>query len=290
MDHRLYRNAHRFAVVLVGLLCLSLSGCGEATAEVTVVETEKEANRILVELANRDIKDAEKVAKTEQRKSVFVITVPKSELNRAREILVQLDLPREPRGGFQAMISQAGLIPTRTDERAKLMHAIASELERTLEVYDRVVTARVHIVLPEKDMLEREDGKKPTASAMVLIKYTPDPSVRGTPATGAPNEEPPDRPIPMEQVRTMVARSAEGLEANNVVVAYTPALTLKPVSPSATTRPADAATELKLKNAKDLALQLGAAAVVFGLAAILFVFLLVREKRKASRAGRPATA
>ena len=38
------------------------------------------------------------------------------------------------------MVGSAGLIPTRADERARLMYALAGELETTFETYDRVVS------------------------------------------------------------------------------------------------------------------------------------------------------
>ena len=89
------------------------------------------------------------------------------------QILVKLDLPREERGGLQEMVGSAGLIPTRADERARLMYALSGELEKTIETYDRVVLARVHVVIPDTDMsLSADPAKGAKPSATVVIKYT----------------------------------------------------------------------------------------------------------------------
>ena len=109
------------------LLCFLTAGC-DSREELTRVDTDKEATRILVELSRSGIAQADKVEKKEQRKTAWGITVPKAELSRAREVLLHADLPRESHGGYRGMIEQGGLIPTKTEERAKLMYAMAEEL------------------------------------------------------------------------------------------------------------------------------------------------------------------
>lgn len=279
------RMGRFFSLLLIVLGCLAVGGCEEGIEDLVIVNSEKEANRILFELTNHRVAQAQKQEKTEQRRTVWRIVVPKGEAQAARAVLLDLNLPREEHGGLEAMVSQAGLIPTRSDERAKLMLAMASELERTFETYDRVVKARVHIVLPEKDALGVEEGAR-RASATVLIKYMPGPAGSGKAGVGIdPHKNPVDGPIPPELVAQMVARSVEGLgeakvegaklEKESVVVAYT-AVQPAHKCPEAAKAPGTAEADQRL-------LRLAVAAGLFGLLAIILTVLLVKEKRKNAR-------
>jgi type III secretion system YscJ/HrcJ family lipoprotein len=284
------------------LLCFLSAGC-DSREEVTRVDTDKEATRILVELSRNGVAQPDKVEKKEQRKTAYGITVPKAELARAREVLLHADLPRESHGGYRGMIEQGGLIPTKTEERAKLMYAMAEELARTFETYDRVVSARVHIVLPEKDPLMRDATTRPTATAMVLIKYTapPDaspatadaatdagaqPAAVAVPATqsasrGAAREEFADAPVHPDEVRQMVARSVEGLTPASVFVAYSRSATIPP--PAGAAAPAGGtATSTATAGVVDrgLLIKLLAAVALFGVISIFLTAMLVREKRR----------
>jgi type III secretion system YscJ/HrcJ family lipoprotein len=287
------------------LLCVALlgfsSGC-DSRSELTRVDSEKEANLILVELAERGVPDAGTEEKSVQRKTSFAITVPKDKLAKARAILVQCDLPRDNHGGFGALVEGGGLIPTKSEERAKFMYAMAGELERTLETIDRVVSARVHIVLPERDVMQRDTKNRPNASAMVLIKYTPVMAAESKPAKKSPlglYEDTPatnpnglpaefaDAPVQPEQIQQMVAKSVEGLTPSDVFVTYTrsvgrqvaetkTAVAAAPVSSSG------GSTSSAVTSGADhqLLVQLFAATAVFGLAAVVMTALLVREKRR----------
>ena len=113
---------------------------------------QKEANRILVELESRGITPAQEVENRNSEKTLWSITVFPADLAAARTVLVECDLPREKHAGFAAMAESSSLIPSKGEERAKLI-ALSGELERTFETYDRVVSTRVHIVLPEKELL-----------------------------------------------------------------------------------------------------------------------------------------
>jgi type III secretion protein J len=272
-------------MALLCCACLLLAGCESKSSEELVrVDSEKEANRVLVELESRGIKQAQKVEKSEQRKTLWSITVLPADVAAARNILVQCDLPRERHGGFASMAESSSLIPTKNEERAKLMHAFSGELERTFETYDRVVSARVHIVLPVKDPLSRDSTTKPTASAMVLIKYIPR-AVEETATTG--KQAYADAPVSMEEVQQMVARSVEGLTMQNVFVTYTksPPREMAVAASSSSTPLASAAvtpvaTASSAPADKKLVMQLFGAVAVFGVIAIFLTTLLVREKRR----------
>jgi type III secretion system YscJ/HrcJ family lipoprotein len=285
------------------LLCLLSAGC-DSREELTRVDTDKEATRILVELSRNGIAQPDKVEKKEQRKTAYGITVPRAELARAREVLLHADLPRESHGGYRGMIEQGGLIPTKTEERAKLMYAMAEELARTFETYDRVVSARVHIALPEKDPLMRDATTRPTATAMVLIKYAPVPEPApatadaGTDAGGQPaaavapaatqsasrggaRDEFPDAPVHPEEVRQMVARSVEGLTPASVFVAYSRTASVPPAAAAAAPAGGGAVpTATAGVVDRGLLIKLLAAVALFGVISIFLTAMLVREKRR----------
>ena len=281
------------------LLCFLGAGC-DSREELTRVDTDKEATRILVELSRNGIAQPDKVEKKEQRKTAYGITVPKAELARAREVLLHADLPRETHGGYKGMIEQGGLIPTKTEERAKLMYAMAEELARTFETYDRVVSARVHIVLPEKDPLMRDATTRPTATAMVLIKYAPPPETAdaGTDAgarpaaatsaaaiqsgsSGGARDEFADAPVRPDEVRQMVARSVEGLTPTSVFVAYSRTAAVPPLAAIAAATPAGGAAAPTAGGVdRGLLVKLLAAVALFGAVSIFLTAMLVREKRR----------
>ncbi|HEY8747718.1 MAG TPA: hypothetical protein VIM11_07080 [Tepidisphaeraceae bacterium] len=278
------RPRWRRAVVACVLFC-ALAGC-DSRQELTRVDSEKEANRILVEIEARGVSNATKEEKTAQRKTAWSITVPPDELSLARAILVQCDLPRDTHSGFSELAASSALIPTKGEERAKLIYATSGELARTFETYDRVISARVHIVVPEQEIFSHEAATRPSAtSAMVLIKYTPLPA----PADGKPRPAVAgfaDAPVSADEVKQMVARSVEGLATDNVYVSFTRSVStpqrIPPTVAAATSAPAKTgATESTSTPAdKSLLMQLFGATVLFGLIAIVLTALLVREKRR----------
>ena len=169
------------------------------------------------------------------------------------------------------MIENAGLIPTRTDERARLMHAISGELSETLQAYDRITHARVHVVLPEdKARLGHSEDKSARTSATVLIKYTAEPGD----TAAKPRSR---RSRKTRSLRSMVANSVEGLKAEDVFVAFTPS---KPH-----TVPVDEETGEPIVAAsgpsQSLVYQLYAAVAGLGLLCVLLVYLLMRKGKGA---------
>ncbi|HSI32797.1 MAG TPA: hypothetical protein VK986_04340 [Tepidisphaeraceae bacterium] len=278
-------GAHAVAL----LLCLAVGAGCDNSQELTRTDSEKEANKILVELARHGVNGATKVPVKAERKTAFGIKVPPGELNRAREVLVAVDLPRATHGGYKAMAEQGGLIPTKSEERAKLTFAISEELANTFETYDRVVAARVHVVIPEKDPLRREAAKA-GATATVMIKYTglpADPPADGAAAppagtaTARPTDPFADSPVKALDVQQIVARSVEGLETTNVFVTFnrTVPMAAAPEGGTAATGSTGSGTG-STGGDRTLLMQVLGVAAGFGLLSIFLIVLLVREKRR----------
>jgi type III secretion protein J len=187
-----------FAIMMALSLCF-LASCSQ---ELQHGLTEEQANEMVVTLNNNGI-GATKVMVPGEVPS-FTLTVPKRDSSRAWEILQSNNLPKPPSKGFGEVFSKTSLIPTAVEEKAMYMQAVMGELEKTLMTISGVVEARVHVVLPESDVLKEELQGPTLTKAAILLKYKPD-------RNGA-------IPYKEDDVKSLVANSVEGLKPADVAV------------------------------------------------------------------------
>jgi len=166
---------------------------------------EPAANEALAALERAGI-GAEKVTEELGQGPAFALRVPRGDATRALDVLRVRGLPRERRHGFAEIYGQPSLIPTASEERARYLEATAGEIERTLEIAEGVVSARVHLVLEETDPLSLEGKPRAGARAAVLVKA----------AEGR-------APISEADIQKLVAGSVPGLTASAVAVVVTAA-------------------------------------------------------------------
>jgi type III secretion system YscJ/HrcJ family lipoprotein len=223
-------------LLLVVLALAPLAGCEERSDRLVGLASEREAMEVLVALEEAGVGGAELVAQRDARQTSWVVSVPAEFLSPARKALVERNLPREPKAGLAGMANSSGIIPTPTDERARLMAAMASDLERTLESITGVVQARVNVVLPVADPLGDPQARSGRASASVLVKYDPRRMALATSvrrplapiAGGGGGDAPPAPPVQTEAdwaelVRGMVVKSLAGFDREaDVLVTFTP--------------------------------------------------------------------
>jgi len=211
---------------------------------------------------------------------MWVIRAPASQAYAARRLLVQLNLPREERPGFDGMLAERGLIPTKTDERARMMHATAQELETTFESYQRVIESRVHVVIPDDDTITGGNPEA-TPSASVFIKYS---AGSGEGAREASTEDEGPSWLHSSRAKEIVVNAVEGLQDEDVAVAY------EAVQVGAAFPGDETSTESGVERAVTSA-RLGAAArdrqttlllalVVFFLGFVVASVMFVRERRR----------
>ena len=188
-----------WATLLLLSFTLPLLGCGDesGSTQLITVEDAKQANLILVRLEESGVTGAQLRDESSSRAASFVVSVPADQLAASRRVLVRYDLPRSKAGGFDDMLAGNRLIPTATEERARLMHAAAGELAKTFEMWDRIVDARVHLTVPEKDSLSPRGADQAAPSALVALRFVP-----GSNAS---------RPIEDEEVRRMVIAAIANL-------------------------------------------------------------------------------
>ena len=188
---------------ILAFLTLFLGGC--LKHELQTGLSEQDAQEIVVLLNENDIPaSATKEAsekKGEEKWSVIVLGGDQN-LAHAWQVLEENGLPRQKDKGLEDVFANPGMIPTATEEKARLLVGISGEINRTLKSIAGVVDAQVLGVMTDSSpVLDKSERPVPTAS--VLIKY------RGSAL-----------PLGEDDVKKLVARAVEGLQPENVAVVY----------------------------------------------------------------------
>lgn len=193
--------SHRFARVLA--LAVLLLGLGACSSRVSLFEglTQEEGNEIYATLLEAGV-PAEKLA----NKQGTFITVPKQMSSEALRILEKKGLPRDKKTSIGEVFKKDSMISSPLEERARYLYALSQEIEQTLLRMDGVISARVHIVLPERS--NPGEALSPS-SAAVFVKYA----------------ENANFPAYVPRVRELVFKSIPGLKGDpqtSVTVAAVP--------------------------------------------------------------------
>lgn len=148
-------------MVMFGVLLL-LAACG-SRVELFSSASESEANEVLSVLLDAGMQASKTTTKTG-----ISISVDSQNVARALDILRTRGLPRDRFDGMGQIFRKEGLVSSPLEERARYVYALSQELAGTLTQMDGVVTARVHVVLPERGNV----GEAATPStAAVFIKH-----------------------------------------------------------------------------------------------------------------------
>jgi type III secretion protein J len=172
---------------------LMLAGCQQ---EVYSGLSEVEANQMLAILTANGI-PVQKVSKGS--KDGFTIDVEQRDLLRAIALLKDAGYPKSSYVPFSKTFEKSGMMSSPFEERVRYIHALGEDVAQTLSQIDGVVSARVHIVLPDSPNLGQP--VKPS-SASVFIKHQP----------GV------DLDFFQPQIRRLVSSAVEGLEYSAVSV------------------------------------------------------------------------
>lgn len=179
------------AVMLVSLVLVS--GC--RTQLFTHLD-EVDANAIVSALQSQRL-DAVKT--TEDGGKTWSIQVSDDQVQMALRLLQEQGLPRQKHASLGDLFGKESLVSSPEEERVRLLHGMAQELSETISHIDGVVTARVHIVLPERDRWNRP---RPPSSASVFIKHQAQIRID----------------VLQPAIRSLVASAVEGLEPDRVSV------------------------------------------------------------------------
>lgn len=176
---------------------LLLAGCKEESLYGGL--SLRDANEMNAVLATAGI-DATRTAGTD---NTFTLSVPKDQLAEAVQLLSSKGYPKESYRTLADVFPGNGLVVSPFEHRARFMFALSQELERTISSIDGVVSARVHVAVPEYE-LRGSAGQKPSASVLVHHQPSIDPSDL------AP------------KIRLIVANGVQGLAYSDVSIAFFP--------------------------------------------------------------------
>jgi type III secretion protein J len=192
----------RFYIKLLTVvsMALVLAGC---KVELYSNLNQQEANEMLAVLMKHNI-DA---SKAHGKKEAITLLVDESQVGMAVDVLKQNGYPSQSFSDMGDVFKKEGLISSPLEERARYIYAISQDLGFTLSKLDGVLSARVHVVLPDADKL----GKilRPS-SAAVFIKHRKEVDVESS--------------IP--KIKMLVNNSIEGLDYDKIRVALFPSVVL----------------------------------------------------------------
>jgi flagellar M-ring protein FliF len=96
-----------------------------------------------------------------------LILVPKDYVTRLRMKMAESNLPKGGGVGYEIFDKSDALGATSFVQNINHLRALEGELSRTIRAIDRVQSARVHLVLPERPLFSRD---KPEPSASIVLK------------------------------------------------------------------------------------------------------------------------
>ncbi|HEY6557408.1 MAG TPA: hypothetical protein VI072_09045 [Polyangiaceae bacterium] len=189
----------RFAPHLASFAALLLAGCAVPVAGAL---SDEDANRIVTVLESSGVA-AGKEADPEHE-ARFRVNVAREDASLAVSVLSHENLPPARAPGVLDALGDSSIVPSRTAEHAKLVTGTAGDLERSLRAIDGVISARVHLAVPEADALDLEE-KPREPSASVLLRH------RGV-----------NPPLAITDIQRLVAGAVPGLLPAQVNVVATP--------------------------------------------------------------------
>jgi type III secretion protein J len=180
----------------VTLCSLSLAAC---EADLYTNLDQRQANEMVAMLVRHGI-PAERVTTKSGRLNVMV---DQARFADAMQVLDEHGLPKEDFSTLGEVFKKDGLVASPTQERAQMIFALSQELSRTVSQIDGVLSARVHLVLPENDPLQQR--LVPSSASVFIRHYT------SVVMTGL---------IP--QIKMLVANGVAGLSYDKVSVILVP--------------------------------------------------------------------
>jgi flagellar M-ring protein FliF len=122
----------------------------------------EDSNRVVKELESQGIP-------FEIRGDGSTVLIPKDQVTRARMRLAEAGLPRGGSVGYEIFDKSDTLGTTSFVQNVNHLRALEGELARTIRSLDRVSAARVHLVIPERQLFQR-DRQEPSASIVLRVR------------------------------------------------------------------------------------------------------------------------
>lgn len=185
-----------FRILILALAGLMLAGCDRKAVLFSGLE-ERQANPVLAALMSNAI-PCEKSPGAEE--NTWTVTLNSSkDFARAVEICQERGLPERVFKGVSETFRKTGMVSSPTEERIRFMDALSQDLSRTISEIDGVVSARVHVVLPNNDPFAKNTLP---SSAAVAIRCRYDVDMTDV----------------LPQIKNLVMNSIEGLAYEKIAV------------------------------------------------------------------------
>lgn len=97
------------------------------------------------------------------------VSVPQREVGKARMLLAQEGLPHQGTVGYEVFDKKQGFGATSFEQNISKLRALEGELARTISTISQVRSARVHLVLPQRELFSRET-QPATASVFLNLR------------------------------------------------------------------------------------------------------------------------
>ncbi|MBO9664240.1 type III secretion inner membrane ring lipoprotein SctJ [Dokdonella sp.] len=154
-------------VLTVLLFAFGLAGCMSDSQVLYSNLDETQANEVAAALLRMGI-DVDK--NKADRGTEWTVKVGKKDLPSAMAILEAAGLPRSAHPSMGEVFKKEGFVASPTEDKARYLYALSEELSDTLQRIDGVINARVHVALPDRDLI---GGKTDSASAAVVLVVAP---------------------------------------------------------------------------------------------------------------------
>lgn len=182
--------------LLAAMFLVGLVGCKEPLYSRL---SEQEANDMVLVLQMSGIS----VSKERLDEKTWEVRVPPTEMASALAALKEAGMPKVSHTEIGDLFKKQGLVSSPFEQRIRYLHGVSQELSHTLSQIDGVVTARVHIVIPQPG---GDAGVEQKASASVFIKHRKEVNLQS-------------QAIAIKQI---VANGVDGLDYDNISLALFP--------------------------------------------------------------------
>ncbi len=151
------------AVVMIGIFAIIIMRVSEPQMGALYTDlTFEDSNAIIEQLESMNIP-------FELKGEGSVILIPRERILRTRMQLAESGLPTGGSIGYEIFDKSDTLGATSFVQNINHVRALEGELSRTIRSLARVITARVHLVLPERQLFQR-DRQDPSASIMIKVR------------------------------------------------------------------------------------------------------------------------
>ncbi len=176
------------------------------------------SNEFAILYSDLEMQDSAKIVQELERRNLpyqavndgSVIKVKKSEVVNIRLVLAQEGLPNSGSVvGYEIFDKEDSIGATNFSQNIKLIRALEGELSRTISAFEQVEKARVHLVMPQREIFSKE---KMEPRASVVLKF------KGLKRLGKAE---------IDAISHLVVTSVPGLEMKGVTIVDTKGLALK---------------------------------------------------------------